>query len=685
MAKAESHTNKLLNYWNPPASSGEPVGCMTTSFTFDSEFFEEECISRFLQMDTDPKEDGPLYLIEREEKLAQVEPISVIVDEAHCRGKRSLRWDLISFRSSSLLHSKITILVWANHVRIIIGSGNLTPNGYRINKEIFGVYNFNSKMGVDQKALTQSLSFFNLLFDQLNDNNPAVKRALSFIEKIPLLTKEWDKQRIKKGVERKILMTGSGFKNLLSHLNQEVKKKGETIQEAHIVSPFYVDPGAQNPAIKYLGRIFSNKDESIISWYGRIDVDTEQNNKLFYGPSSLKEDALEQGIKKVRFYGIIEKDVNDKNQEVFRPLHLKSIWLESPNYVFYSIGSSNFTTNGLGISKRPNFESNVLYIINKTSAKKIYKDIKGSFPKSTYLGRKVTFCEDLKNVDQRKTDDAVILPSFFNMALYDRDGDRTFLKLSFNLKEKNSLSWKILDEGKKVVFTSDEWFMNKHPESYKIEWHQTFIPSDLTVKIEDDKEYRWSVIAMDSSVLPIPDDLGDLDLEILIQLLATNKPLHHAMRKWLKKTDQGLELQTKELLNPHDKVDVSSFLLRRTRKISYAFSMLRTHMERPFYTKATLHWRFYGPVGVFALSKAILKEAKSEEEKIFLIVELCLELSQINIATGNGCLSKDVVGNEIKKLIRELRKKSRSIQNKNSMIKEYATAAFNKSLKSVQL
>ena len=153
MARAENNTGPLLDHWTPPAGAGDAVACLATSFTFNSEFFEEECLSRFLQLDTDPDEDGPLYLIERDEKLSQVEPISVIVDEAHCKGKRSLRWDLISFRDLQLLHSKISLLIWSNHIRIVIGSCNLTESGYRKNREIAGVFDFNASEGVDKMVL----------------------------------------------------------------------------------------------------------------------------------------------------------------------------------------------------------------------------------------------------------------------------------------------------------------------------------------------------------------------------------------------------------------------------------------------------------------------------------------------------------------------------------------------------
>ena len=177
--------------------------------------------------------------------------------------------------------------------------------------------------------------------------------------------------------------------------------------------------------------------------------------------------------------------------------------------------------------------------------------------------------------------------------------------------------------------------------------------------------------------------MEDLELEILIQLLATNKPLHHALRKWLKKNTDTPELDIKELINPHDRVDVSGFLLRRTRRISYAFSILKTQLERPYYSKATLKWRLHGPVGVMALSRAILKEAKSEEEKIFLLSELSLELSGLKIISINGTIEGEVVRSELKSLIKSIRNSARSIENKNKMIQEYATDAFKKALSDV--
>jgi hypothetical protein len=52
--KLDATFGKPLDLWEAPVGAGEPLICISTSFTFDSMFFEAECLGRFLQMDTHP-------------------------------------------------------------------------------------------------------------------------------------------------------------------------------------------------------------------------------------------------------------------------------------------------------------------------------------------------------------------------------------------------------------------------------------------------------------------------------------------------------------------------------------------------------------------------------------------------------------------------------------------------------
>src|SRR5258708_6757080 len=103
---------KILEAWEPLNGFGEPVGCLTTSFTFSTAFFEEECLGRFVGLESTPG-DGAAYLIEREEKLARLMCAAALVDQRHARGMRSLRWDLLSARvPRAILHAKVSLLLW---------------------------------------------------------------------------------------------------------------------------------------------------------------------------------------------------------------------------------------------------------------------------------------------------------------------------------------------------------------------------------------------------------------------------------------------------------------------------------------------------------------------------------------------------------------------------------------------
>ena len=137
--KGQEAMRKPLDLWQAPEGTGEPLICLPTTFTFDAQFFEVECLGRFLRMDTHPSETEAVgYLIEREEKLASVRAC-VFADRRHAQTKESLRWDVMPVVVPwAAQHAKLSVLCWADYVRVIIGSGNLTEPGYRKNLEVFG-------------------------------------------------------------------------------------------------------------------------------------------------------------------------------------------------------------------------------------------------------------------------------------------------------------------------------------------------------------------------------------------------------------------------------------------------------------------------------------------------------------------------------------------------------------------
>jgi len=151
---------RLLDMWSGEEEFGRPLGCVTTSFTFDAELFEEQCLARFLSIQSSPNETAMAYLVEREEKLSQCFAC-VLVDSAHAAPDRSLRWNLlpVTLPRGGVLHAKLTLLVWENCIRVLIGSANLSESGYRRNQEVVAVLDFGQQDRLPPELLKQCVKF----------------------------------------------------------------------------------------------------------------------------------------------------------------------------------------------------------------------------------------------------------------------------------------------------------------------------------------------------------------------------------------------------------------------------------------------------------------------------------------------------------------------------------------------
>lgn len=176
--------------------------------------------------------------------------------------------------------------------------------------------------------------------------------------------------------------------------------------------------------------------------------------------------------------------------------------------------------------------------------------------------------------------------------------------------------------------------------------------------------------------LPVPSELKDLPLELLIEILTSAKPLYQMLDKWRERQAERGKSEGLTELDPHRRVDTSGFLLQRTRRVSWALTALRERLERPIAAEQALNWRLRGPVGVLALAKAICREAKSSTEQAFLLAELCLELHRVQPqTTDEKCLSVKTIRAAIRDIIVELRQAIPNYALGLSATNEYASLA----------
>jgi hypothetical protein len=161
-----------------------------------------------------------------------------------------------------------------------------------------------------------------------------------------------------------------------------------------------------------------------------------------------------------------------------------------------------------------------------------------------------------------------------------------------------------------------------------------------------------------SKDLPPPEELKDLPLDVLIDILTSARPLHEALRSYLKRKNilsKDGSTESVFVVDPHKRVDTSGFLLQRTRRFSLALTGLRSRLERPVPTEECLQWRIYGPVGVIAIATALDSKDRSNDEKSFLIAELALELLRVEPQTNPGGISAQKIRDELKKAVALLR------------------------------
>ncbi len=620
---------KLLDAWTPSEDADEPIGCIATSFTFSASFFEEECLSRFLNLDSDPDQDGPVYLIEREEKLAALACAAALVDQHHCRGTRSLRWDLLPVRiQPGIQHSKICLLVWSGLVRVIIGSANLTEDGYRRNQEIFGVLDFHPGGQFPLRCLDSTVEFLGRLLEQthISEGNvtPAAGRCQLLLERATELSRSWGKIGDKDRHDALRFHTvfcrpraPSLFQSLRS-----IWPAGSPPFKASVVSPFFDTADESNWPATELWKLLRQRGRAECHFHVTAEDAGNEGGLLVHAPQSLL-----QSQPKGRADVLTE--MHRVEIEDHRPLHAKAIWVEDDRFDLYCVGSSNFTVAGTGLSQACNWEANLCYLADDQRDPDSHKGLYAAFPDSEPL--EVTDDTKWMPSDEECEDEACtepILPQSFGEAIF--DGSPPTVRLTFI--SDPPADWRVLNEtSPDVVLDESQWEASGRQSEYCIAWNSSRPPSGFFVESSESAGAAWwPVNVLSPQSLPAPEELKQLPLDVLIDVLGSSRPLHRVLGEYLRRQEQKKRAGLlAPIVDPHKKVDTSQFLLQRTRRFSFALRALRERLERPAATIESLRWRLTGPLGVTALADALLREGKSSEEKVFLLAELILELSRV--------------------------------------------------------
>jgi hypothetical protein len=641
---------RLLDLWRGEEAFGRPLGCVTTSFTFDAELFEEQCLARFLLIQSNPNETAKAYLIEREEKLSQCFAC-VLVDSAHAAPDRSLRWHMlpVTLPRGGVLHAKLTLLAWENCVRVLIGSANLTEPAYRRNQEVMAALDFGAEGNPPPELLTQCVDFLHRVrsfapgFDRA-EGGPQAALA-DFLQSIA------SRARALPPAERDdaecalvpLVPSGDTVVQQLAAL-----WTGSKPDRAWVLSPFFDDDQhVAATAATFAGLLTTRGDRwlTVVAPGRTLHDGTVQID----APGALKTSShplLHHD------FSFIEQRLEIEGKPEDRALHAKSVWLERDGRALYMLGSSNFTAAGLGLHPRHNIELNVAYLIRYCGSR-FGKLCAQSWP------RELEF-DDIAGVqflggstDSAENADAIPLPAAFGLALFclDERGGRLELEIGDGAPA-------VFEVGSKqgaALLDGEVWVRGGRQNTVVVPWESKRPPSSLEVRWQD-KDRRefsapWVVNVADVSALPPPDELGSLSLTELIEILTSARPLHEVVLRILQRRESRKSADAPSEVDPHKKVDTSQFLLRRMRRVAQALEGMRERLRQPVGSVEALRWRLRGPIGPIALAKRLA--AEDPDGAAFMIAEVATTLRSV-AWQPLGALRASEIGREVKEILRVL-------------------------------
>jgi len=629
---AEDGHGRLLDAWAAPDGAGGPIGCLSTTYTFSAPFFEEECLGRFLGMETQPDESGAAYLIEREEKLGEVYA-GIVVDRLHAAAdERSLAWDILPVRvGGGCMHAKVTLLVWANAIRVIVGSANCTEAGYRSNLEIFSVLDFNDGGGDDRALLSDVIAFLGDLV-ALSPAGPARDRAEPFLASVLVRAEGWQPPTKAAGVEVR-LVVGGGIggrpRQLLSTLRTEVWQDSRAPRTLEVVSPFFdLEPADMAKAV---GEVLAKRGEVSTTFYVATRKDGDGTLHV-QAPRALA----------TAFPGAPFKAVRLEDREEVRALHAKCLSIANDHSVAMMVGSSNFTSAGLGLGDGPaNIEANLVYVVPIGSAG--HTALGQAWPTSDDEAIDLDTVRFSPAFDEGAigsvVDDVVSLPVGFVSCVYDGTG------LLFTLEPDGLPTIWQMRIGDDVIDDAAAFAAAGRPSSRHLVWSgraPSVIDVTWTTTTEQQRTAALIVNVSSREVLPSAEALRNLSLESLLDILTMARPIHEAVER-ARLLRHTATTGPRDGLDELQRVKTDAFLLQRTRRFSRALEGLKSRLEQPICSDESLRRRLRGPVGPLVVAQKIQESGVSAGERAFQLTELVLLLRRLNPRPQTGTLPGDVV------------------------------------------
>jgi hypothetical protein len=670
-----SASGAMLDLWRPPQGAGDPIGCLASTYTFDPGLFDEQCLGRFLDIESEPDREDLAFLLERESRLGGVYA-GVLVDHTQGGVEHSLRWDVLRVRlRSGKQHSKLSLLAWNHHVRIIVASANLTEFGYRFNQEIAGSVDLTPSDG-NVEIFTQATGFLRSLLGLVpgaSNRLPEVQRAQSFLDQIERLIGEWNPNRQRQPIRRQLVFTLPSLEpaqpahSSLEEAIQVCRSRGSSPSTAWIASPFFdvYDESSRVTAAlcKFMARGVRRKLAFCVP--AIRDSDPSALPRLAAPKSLVLTPLSYQGDVTVEMLPALDGDKNS------RPWHAKLVAFHSDHYSALMIGSSNFTCAGMGVDRYRNAEANLLTVVNRVTNKSDAVQLDSVWPEmervldpesAEWLGPK-------RELDEEETAKAPCLPAGFLSATY-RAGDERVIILHLD-PARLPEEWQIYvtGSGERELLAAGGWRERGSATVVELAWKEVQPPPRLLVRWAEEEAFL-SLNVEDSQALPPPAELENMTADDMLLIIAAADP-SAAFRAWAKEQqppegfDAELDSATPIDLDPLRRYDLQATFLHRVRRRARILAQLRANLERPVYGRLALEWRLRGLLGVEPLADRLGREVVTADgpidEGVLTLADFLIVLREVKYQPAEGSLSESEFKKEYRPFLGSLAGKLRSL------------------------
>ncbi len=649
---SKSAQSAMLELWRPPEDSGEPVGCLATTFTFAPGLFDEQCLARFLEIDSEPNRENLAFLLERETRLGGVYA-GVLVDHTQAGVEHSLRWDILPVRiQAAKQHAKVSLLVWARHIRIIVASANLTEPGYRTNQEVAGTVELTPK-NADTDFLEGVVAFLRSLLSFVpgaSAGTPEVGRAHEFLGRAERQVKNWELTRRRGSIRQKLVCTlpAAGSKQARSSIEEAVwacRGRGESPSRAQVASPFFDFEDESSRVTASLCKFMARGRERELRFCVPAIHDRDSKTPRLAAPKSLL--LTPKSYNGSAEFMMLPQIDGDKN---LRPWHAKMLALKSDTYSALMVGSSNFTSAGMGITLARNAEANLLTIVDRVEYGREAGDLKSVWPEMDAVVDPETaeWLGGLQNQEEEEQALACSPPAGFLSATYIAGSNRQIIvRLD---PDRLPVDWRICSCGAQdlELLSASAWHERSEPTLVEIAWEPLQPPIKLLVTWADQQAFL-PLNVKDSQELPPPAQLDRMTADDMLGILAAADP-SAACRVWAKRQqapkifDEEMDSATPIDLDPLRRYDLQATFLHRVRRRARIFARLRENLQRPVWGVQALAWRLHGLIGVESLADRLVHEFTNTQgvgdEALLTLADFLIVLREVDYKSSDGSLSK---------------------------------------------